>query len=78
MLALEKASNYSCEDVALLYDMAISLRSEIEEAQLSEFIPIELWQLLGNIDFGAIKTEYRGWIIEDAEETLDLLGSKKK
>lgn len=73
MVAIEKASSYSDEDVARLYEIAITLRSEIEEAQLSEFIPFELWQLLGNIDFGAIKKEYRSWIIEDAEKALDLL-----
>ncbi len=70
LLSEERQSSYSHEELDLLYDAAIAIRKKVDQANMWGQIPYELTRFLGNIDFGAIKHEYRTWIIEDAEETV--------
>ncbi|KJS27662.1 MAG: hypothetical protein VR75_02260 [Hyphomonadaceae bacterium BRH_c29] len=69
-IAREKNSDYSDRALNELYDLALSLRRDMQASEFANVFPYALWRVLGNIDFGAIKREYRNWILDDAETIL--------
>ena len=69
-IAREKNSDYSDRELNELYDLSLSLRKKMQASEFANEFPYALWRVLGNIDFGAIKREYRSWIIDDAETIL--------
>ncbi len=72
-IAMERASDYSKASLKDLWEFAIRLRMELDELPASATVPFELYKLVGNIDFGAIKTEYRSWVLDDAESAVGSL-----
>ena len=70
-IAREKNSDYSDRELNELYDLSLSLRREMQASEFANEFPYALWRVLGNIDLGAIKREYRSWILDDAETILE-------
>jgi hypothetical protein len=72
-IEFERASSYTETELNTLWDRSGLIRRELENLGPAYDIPFVVWQLIGNIDFGAIKREYRAWILDDAERVLNLL-----
>jgi hypothetical protein len=74
-IRLERSGSYSPEELDKLWQLAACLYAKLEKLGPAQAVPYLLWQLLGNIDLGAIKKEYRGWILDDADIFVkELLG----
>jgi hypothetical protein len=72
-IAMERTSDYSKGSLDQLWGLAVRLRTELDELPASATVPFELRDLIRNIDFGAIKREYRSWVLDDAEKSIGSL-----
>ena len=70
LVRLERQSDYSKPELDDLYEAAISIRTKLDTADFASSVPYELYRSLGNIDLGAIKREYRDWILEDVDKAI--------
>jgi len=68
---LERASDYSKAQLNLLWEKAIAIRKVLLMEPFNRTAPYEFTILVGNIDFGAIESNWRDWILEDAEKILN-------
>ncbi|MFT3722959.1 MAG: hypothetical protein QM773_05165 [Hyphomonadaceae bacterium] len=76
LVSSERASNYSESELEELYDIAIRIRTKIEQFPADFALPTPLLTLLKNINYGAIKREYRTWVLEDAEKAISAVKSR--
>jgi len=72
-ISMERASDYSRESLRELYRRAIDIRRMIDALPDTSVVPFEILKMLANIDFGAVKREYRTWVLDDAEKAILLL-----
>jgi hypothetical protein len=66
----EEKFGYSDKPLLKLYKSAAIIKKKILGMPCSNLIPFEIWHLFSNIDMGAIKKEYREWILEDARAAI--------
>ncbi len=72
-IARERASDYSAGSLNELWEFAIRLKTELAELPASASVPFELHNLVSNVDFGAVRREYRSWVLDDAERAVGSL-----
>ena len=76
LISLERTGSYNEPELEALWSLAIDIRKLVDEADISNEIPYDLWRYLGNIDFGSIMPGSRDWILDDAEKALSELKSQ--